>query len=155
MASSGNCIKTTLMIGYVMKLSREDFAKAEGIFPMYPTENGLLFVPLTFELPLAQQLRRLLQGTVFFTAFCELKGHENNVDMNSLGCYWSWSMKMEVLRLPFEKIQEGSRDHVIVDLNYLPSFKEIPDDDAIPAFWDAIAHMNPGINICILKALKP
>ncbi|KAG0452666.1 hypothetical protein HPP92_025330 [Vanilla planifolia] len=37
-------------------------------------------------------------------------------------------------------IQEGSRDHVIVDLNYLPSFKEIPDDDAIPAFWDAIRN---------------
>ncbi|KAJ4833632.1 hypothetical protein Tsubulata_001249 [Turnera subulata] len=35
-------------------------------------------------------------------------------------------------------IQEGSRDHVIVDVNYLPSFKEVPDDVAIPAFWDAI-----------------
>ncbi|KAI0489391.1 hypothetical protein KFK09_029233 [Dendrobium nobile] len=35
-------------------------------------------------------------------------------------------------------IEEGSRDHVIVDLNYLPSFKEIPDSDAIPAFWEAI-----------------
>ncbi|XP_022742848.1 inositol 1,3,4-trisphosphate 5/6-kinase 4-like isoform X2 [Durio zibethinus] len=35
-------------------------------------------------------------------------------------------------------IQEGSGDHVIVDVNYLPSFKEIPDDVAIPAFWDAI-----------------
>ncbi|KAK8966071.1 Inositol-tetrakisphosphate 1-kinase 4 [Platanthera guangdongensis] len=37
-------------------------------------------------------------------------------------------------------IQECSRDHVIVDLNYLPSFKEIPDSDAIPAFWDAIRN---------------
>lgn len=35
-------------------------------------------------------------------------------------------------------IQEGSGDHVIVDVNYLPSFKEVPDDVAIPAFWDAI-----------------
>ncbi|XP_072971545.1 inositol-tetrakisphosphate 1-kinase 6 [Typha angustifolia] len=35
-------------------------------------------------------------------------------------------------------IQEGSGDHVIVDLNYLPSFKEVPDSDAMPAFWDAI-----------------
>lgn len=35
-------------------------------------------------------------------------------------------------------IQEGSGDHVIVDVNYLPSFKEVPDDIAIPAFWDAI-----------------
>ncbi|GMN36117.1 hypothetical protein TIFTF001_005761 [Ficus carica] len=35
-------------------------------------------------------------------------------------------------------IQEGSGDHVIVDVNYLPSFKEVPDDVAMPAFWDAI-----------------
>ncbi|KAJ3681410.1 hypothetical protein LUZ60_015899 [Juncus effusus] len=35
-------------------------------------------------------------------------------------------------------IQEKSGDYVIVDLNYLPSFKEVPDSDAIPAFWDAI-----------------
>lgn len=36
------------------------------------------------------------------------------------------------------QIQEGTGDHVIVDLNYLPSFKEIDKDIAIPAFWDAI-----------------
>jgi len=36
------------------------------------------------------------------------------------------------------QIQEGTGDHVIVDLNYLPSFKEVPDSDAIPAFWEAI-----------------
>lgn len=36
------------------------------------------------------------------------------------------------------QIQEGTGDHVVVDLNYLPSFKEVPDDDAIPAFWEAI-----------------
>ncbi|MED6200069.1 hypothetical protein PIB30_081672 [Stylosanthes scabra] len=35
-------------------------------------------------------------------------------------------------------IQEGTRDHVIVDVNYLPSFKEVPDDISIPAFWEAI-----------------
>lgn len=35
-------------------------------------------------------------------------------------------------------IQEGTGEHVIVDLNYLPSFKEVPDDAAIPAFWNAI-----------------
>ncbi|XP_028767230.1 inositol 1,3,4-trisphosphate 5/6-kinase 4 [Neltuma alba] len=35
-------------------------------------------------------------------------------------------------------IQEGTHDHVIVDVNYLPSFKEVPDDIAIPAFWEAI-----------------
>ncbi|PIA59012.1 hypothetical protein AQUCO_00400100v1 [Aquilegia coerulea] len=37
-------------------------------------------------------------------------------------------------------IQEGSRDHVVVDVNYLPSFKEVPDEVAIPAFWDAIKN---------------
>ncbi|MED6160987.1 hypothetical protein PIB30_056436 [Stylosanthes scabra] len=31
-------------------------------------------------------------------------------------------------------IQEGTRDHVIVDVNYLPSFKEVLDDISIPAF---------------------
>nr|XP_019704145.1 inositol-tetrakisphosphate 1-kinase 6 isoform X2 [Elaeis guineensis] len=48
-----------LMVGYVMKPSREeDFAK-RGAFPMYPTQNGLLFVPLTFELPLAPQIQEV------------------------------------------------------------------------------------------------
>lgn len=35
-------------------------------------------------------------------------------------------------------IQAGTGDHVIVDVNYLPSFKEIPNETAIPAFWEAI-----------------
>ncbi|KAG8661501.1 inositol 1,3,4-trisphosphate 5/6-kinase 4 isoform X2 [Manihot esculenta] len=35
-------------------------------------------------------------------------------------------------------VQEGTGDHVIVDVNYLPSFKEVPNDICIPAFWDAI-----------------
>ncbi|KAL7603995.1 hypothetical protein Lser_V15G19338 [Lactuca serriola] len=35
-------------------------------------------------------------------------------------------------------IEEGTRDHVIVDVNYLPSFKEVANDVAIPSFWDAI-----------------
>ena len=36
------------------------------------------------------------------------------------------------------QVQEGNGDHVIVDLNYLPSFKEVPDSEAMPAFWDAM-----------------
>lgn len=36
------------------------------------------------------------------------------------------------------QVQDGTGDHVIVDVNYLPSFKEIPDDVVIPAFWDAL-----------------
>ncbi|CAA0829557.1 Inositol 1-3-4-trisphosphate 5/6-kinase 4 [Striga hermonthica] len=35
-------------------------------------------------------------------------------------------------------IQEGTGDHVIVDVNYLPSFKEVADGVALPAFWDAL-----------------
>ena len=27
-----------------------------------------------------------------------------------------------------------------MDVNYLPSFKEVPDETAIPAFWDAIKN---------------
>jgi inositol-1,3,4-trisphosphate 5/6-kinase len=36
------------------------------------------------------------------------------------------------------QIQENSGDHVIVDLNYLPSFKEVTGEHAISAFWEAI-----------------
>lgn len=36
------------------------------------------------------------------------------------------------------QIEEGTGDHVIVDVNYLPSFKEVPNEVAIPAFWGAI-----------------
>ncbi|KAF3780304.1 Inositol 1-3-4-trisphosphate 5/6-kinase 4 [Nymphaea thermarum] len=35
-------------------------------------------------------------------------------------------------------VQLGTGDHVIVDVNYLPSFKEVPDGVAVPAFWKAI-----------------
>ncbi|QHO58843.1 Inositol 1,3,4-trisphosphate 5/6-kinase [Arachis hypogaea] len=35
-------------------------------------------------------------------------------------------------------IQEGTQDHVIVDVNYLPSFKEVPREISIPAFWESI-----------------
>ena len=42
-----------------------------------------------------------------------------------------------LIMLKFQ-IHESSGDHVIVDVNYLPSFKEVPEEVAIPAFWDAI-----------------
>ncbi|KAA8532181.1 hypothetical protein F0562_006677 [Nyssa sinensis] len=46
-------------VGYVMKPSRgEDFAK-RGAFPLCPTQNGLIFMPLTFELPLSSQLQEV------------------------------------------------------------------------------------------------
>ena len=36
------------------------------------------------------------------------------------------------------QIQENSGDHVIVDPNYLPSFKEVTGMHAISSFWEAI-----------------
>ncbi|KAH7572712.1 hypothetical protein JRO89_XS03G0001600 [Xanthoceras sorbifolium] len=44
----------------------------------------------------------------------------------------------DVVSVQWFQIQEGTGDHVIVDVNYLPSFKEVPKDIAILAFWDAI-----------------
>ncbi|KAK9068604.1 hypothetical protein SSX86_012719 [Deinandra increscens subsp. villosa] len=47
-------------------------------------------------------------------------------------------------------IQEGTLDHVIVDVNYLPSFKEVPNEIAIPAFWDAIRmkyQLSKGVHV--------
>eukprot|EP00249_Psilotum_nudum_P009657 c22072_g1_i1 orf=111-1280(+) len=35
-------------------------------------------------------------------------------------------------------VQDVTHDHVIVDVNYFSSFKEIQDDKAIPAFWKAL-----------------
>ncbi|XP_042504978.1 inositol-tetrakisphosphate 1-kinase 6-like isoform X2 [Macadamia integrifolia] len=50
---------SVVTVGYMMKPSREeDFAK-RGAFPMYPTQNGLIFVPLTFDLPLESQLQEV------------------------------------------------------------------------------------------------
>uniref|UniRef100_A0A5B7C3D0 Putative inositol-tetrakisphosphate 1-kinase 4 n=1 Tax=Davidia involucrata TaxID=16924 RepID=A0A5B7C3D0_DAVIN len=49
----------SMTVGYVMKPSRtEDFAK-RGAFPLYPTQNGLIFLPLTFELPMSSQLQEV------------------------------------------------------------------------------------------------
>ncbi|KAK9068603.1 hypothetical protein SSX86_012718 [Deinandra increscens subsp. villosa] len=46
-------------VGYIMKPSRvEDFAK-RGAFPLKPTKNGLIFLPLTFDLPMLHQLKKV------------------------------------------------------------------------------------------------
>ncbi|PWA94791.1 inositol 1,3,4-trisphosphate 5/6-kinase 4 [Artemisia annua] len=48
-----------LVVGYIMKPSREkDFAK-RGAFPLNPTQNGLIFLPLTFDLPIISQLKKV------------------------------------------------------------------------------------------------
>jgi hypothetical protein len=55
--------------------------------------------------------------------------------MSSCSTFYFGIVKTNICIL---QVQEGSGDHVIVDLNYLPSFKEVPDSKAMPAFWDAI-----------------
>ncbi|KAG6553781.1 hypothetical protein Mapa_004698 [Marchantia paleacea] len=35
-------------------------------------------------------------------------------------------------------VQAGTKDYVIVDVNYFPSFKDVADEEAIPAFWEAL-----------------
>ncbi|XP_015879508.1 inositol 1,3,4-trisphosphate 5/6-kinase 4 isoform X2 [Ziziphus jujuba] len=89
--------KNVTTVGYVMKPSRqEDFAK-RGAFPMYPTKNGLMFLPLTFELPLSPQLQEV--DIVLHKATDEIlsielsgsSGHPNKITytrgMQELKCY--------------------------------------------------------------------
>lgn len=82
---------------------------------------------------------------VYVSKFCRLCKTETITShelFNAYHLFW-WTTLTLTLTLTYGfcvkfQIQEGSGDHVIVDVNYLPSFKEVPDDDAIPAFWDAI-----------------
>ncbi|KVH92164.1 Inositol-tetrakisphosphate 1-kinase [Cynara cardunculus var. scolymus] len=246
-SSEGN-----LVVGYIMKPSREeDFAK-RGAFPLNPTQNGLIFLPLTFDLPILTQLKKVeivihkatdeissiersnssdCSSKIIYTrgmlelqrcigelsdccvidpfdnifpivdrlkiqeillgledlkteSQCKIRGPYylkvdsfDDLELEQRLCGAKLSLPSIVkpqvacgaivfkaadftgLSVPLpavvqeyvdhsstlfkfyvlgEKIQEGTRDHVIVDVNYLPSFKEVPDEIAIPAFWDAI-----------------
>ena len=48
-----------------------------------------------------------------------------------------------------QQVQVGTKDHVMVDVNYFPSFKDVPDTEAIPAFWVALrqAYISKGESI--------
>ncbi|KAL2628709.1 hypothetical protein R1flu_013395 [Riccia fluitans] len=35
-------------------------------------------------------------------------------------------------------VQSGTNDYIIVDVNYFPTFKDVPDEEALPAFWQAL-----------------
>ncbi|KAL3699829.1 hypothetical protein R1sor_017851 [Riccia sorocarpa] len=35
-------------------------------------------------------------------------------------------------------VQSGSNDYIIVDVNYFPTFKDVPNEEALPAFWQAL-----------------
>ncbi|XP_030527794.1 inositol 1,3,4-trisphosphate 5/6-kinase 4 [Rhodamnia argentea] len=63
-----------------------------------------------------------------------------SLNLTLVTCAAKWlSERLDLTIFGFDVVvQDGSRDHVIVDVNYLPSFKEVPDDIAIPAFWHAI-----------------
>lgn len=37
-------------------------------------------------------------------------------------------------------IQINTNDHVIIDVNFFPTFKDVDEQKAIPAFWDALAR---------------
>jgi len=65
-----------LTVGYIMKPSRvEDFAK-RGAFPLCPTQNGLMFVPLLAKLPLSSQLKDV--DVVLHKATDEILSIEDN-----------------------------------------------------------------------------
>ncbi|XP_058183906.1 inositol 1,3,4-trisphosphate 5/6-kinase 4 [Rhododendron vialii] len=69
---------------------------------------------------------------------CQNANHEIDIQLVTDAACWLQRM-LNLTIFGFDVvIQENTGDHVIVDVNYLPSFKEVPDDVAIPAFWEAI-----------------
>ncbi|XP_022860141.1 inositol 1,3,4-trisphosphate 5/6-kinase 4 [Olea europaea var. sylvestris] len=112
--------KSTPNADTLMKLSEE-----KGLKP-------LLFDSLK-SLPIAKE--NLQSG-------CQehLNSNDQHIDLGLVTDAADWLRRMLGLTIfGFDVvIQEGTGDHVIVDVNYLPSFKEVPDDTAIPAFWEAL-----------------
>lgn len=93
--------------------------------------------PLLFDslksLPIAQKEQQ--SGDV---SYQEAKECQMDLDLVTDAAKWLSKM-LNLTIFGFDVvIQDGTGDHVIVDVNYLPSFKEVRDDIAIPAFWDAI-----------------
>lgn len=48
-----------VVVGYIMKPSREEEFAKRGAFPLNPTQNGLIFLPLTYDLPMLSQLKKV------------------------------------------------------------------------------------------------
>ena len=79
-----------------------------GAFPLYPTQNGLIFMPLTFELPLSPQLQEVdivLHKATDEIISIELKSHTNfsnrivyTSNMQDLQRWLFWSIKLYVSR---------------------------------------------------------
>ncbi|XP_010524199.1 PREDICTED: inositol 1,3,4-trisphosphate 5/6-kinase 4 [Tarenaya hassleriana] len=91
-------------------------------------ENGLR--PILFD-----SLKSLPTGTA-------IQNSASEIDLGLVTDAANWlRRKLDLTIFGFDVvIQEGTGDHVIVDLNYLPSFKEVPDSVAVPAFWKAIRN---------------
>ncbi|KAL1808961.1 hypothetical protein ACET3Z_025951 [Daucus carota] len=71
-------------------------------------------------------------------SYQEAEKHQMDLDLVTVAAKWLSEM-LNLTIFGFDVVvQDGTGDHVIVDVNYLPSFKEVPDDKAIPAFWEAI-----------------
>ncbi|XVF08391.1 hypothetical protein REPUB_Repub06bG0222400 [Reevesia pubescens] len=78
-------------VGYIMKPSREeDFAK-RGAFPMCPAPNGLIFLPLTFELPISKQLEEV--DVVLHKATDEIVSIELNISEPSYRISYTTGMR--------------------------------------------------------------
>lgn len=95
--------------------------------------------PLVFDslksLPIANESQQHLEGKS-----SDNKNKDINIELVQNSANWL----RRVLGLSIfgfdVVVEDKSGDHVIVDVNYLPSFKEVPDDIAIPAFWEAIKN---------------
>ncbi|KAL9237549.1 hypothetical protein vseg_012083 [Gypsophila vaccaria] len=94
------------------------------------------------ELSEGHQLKPLLFDSLrsLPTAERTQSGEEADLELVKDAAIWL-RRKLDLTIFGFDVVvQDGTGDHVIVDVNYLPSFKEVPDDVAIPAFWEAIKN---------------
>ncbi|KAG0618941.1 hypothetical protein M758_4G103400 [Ceratodon purpureus] len=71
---------------------------------------------------------------------------DGSLDVEAVGKAAVWlRKKLGLTIIGFDiVVQVGTKDHVMVDVNYFPSFKDVSDKEALPAFWDALrsAHAN-------------
>lgn len=107
---------------------------ADSLIKLSEGKNGLK--PLLFDslksLPTSKENQHQEDGN------CQNANHEIDIQLVTDAACWLQRM-LDLTIFGFDVvIQENTGDHVIVDVNYLPSFKEVPDNIAIPAFWEAI-----------------
>ncbi|XP_051121309.1 inositol 1,3,4-trisphosphate 5/6-kinase 4-like isoform X2 [Andrographis paniculata] len=112
--------------GKIFYAVKKSIPNADNLMSLSP-ENGMK--PLLFDslksLPVAKEQ-------------VNVTSHQIDLDLVNHAADWL-RRTLDLTIFGFDVVvQEGTGDHVIVDVNYLPSFKEVPDDVAIPAFWDAL-----------------